>query len=114
MSGGVVYRDLIAAPEVTEPDRREQSNSIRDVPTTSHALAVQSKGVEAHGAAHEDHDGEVKDLGWHKPEEQIPSPLVGRLPNDDLWLLLRRFNKVSTYVLRKISILIIYLANVPC
>ncbi|KAK3052055.1 hypothetical protein LTS18_012319, partial [Coniosporium uncinatum] len=59
---------------------------------------MEAKGAEVQGAAHQDHEGEVKDLGWHKPEEQIPSPLVGRLPNEDLWLLLRRFNKQMYHV----------------
>ncbi|KAK3064397.1 hypothetical protein LTS18_007545 [Coniosporium uncinatum] len=59
---------------------------------------MEAKGAEVHGAAHQDHEAEVKDLGWHKPEEQIPSPLVGRLPNENLWLLLRRFNKQMYHV----------------
>ena len=38
---------------------------------------------------------EAKDLGWNKPQENIASPLVGGLRNEELWILIRRFNKVS-------------------
>ena len=40
--------------------------------------------------AQEDHFLEVKDLGWHEDEERLANPLVGGLPNEELWLLLRR------------------------
>ena len=34
------------------------------------------------------------DLGWNEPKEAVAKPLVGGLSNEDLWLLVRRFNKV--------------------
>lgn len=80
-------------------------------PTESHALAVEAatgENVDERGYAQRPHemspkdaidgvnsgDTEVKDLGWHKHEDNIPNPLVGRLPNEELWTLVRRFNKV--------------------
>ena len=58
----------------------------------SHALATSP--ISEEGAAHEPHDAEVKDLGWNEPKEKIPAPLVGGMENEDLWVLVRRFNKV--------------------
>lgn len=65
-----------------------------DVPTDSHALA--SGDHDEKGAAQEEHFGaEVKDLGWvNKPKEDL-APLVGGLKNEELWMLIRRFNKVK-------------------
>jgi hypothetical protein len=45
------------------------------------------------GAAQEDHDEEVLDLGWNEPASEIENPLVGGLNNEDLWVLVRRFDK---------------------
>ncbi len=45
--------------------------------------------------AQEAHGDEVKDLGWTEKNERIADPLVGGLPNEELWILIRRFNKVS-------------------
>lgn len=39
-------------------------------------------------------DPEVKDFGWNVPPDRVPAPLLNRLTNDDLYTLLRRFNKV--------------------
>jgi hypothetical protein len=65
-----------------------------NAPTESHALAEASH--EEKGAAQEAHNEmEVKDLGWNEHPKDIPKPLVGGLPNSELWLLVRRFNKVS-------------------
>lgn len=65
-----------------------------DHPTESHALADADHDVK--GAAQMDHgETEVKDLGWNEKADDVPVPLVGGLPNEDLWMLIRRFNKVS-------------------
>ena len=39
-------------------------------------------------------DPEVKDFGWNTPPDRVPAPLVKGLSNDDIYTLLRRFNKV--------------------
>jgi hypothetical protein len=68
-----------------------------ETPTDSHALA--NADHDEKGAAQIDHDEtEVQDLGWGgdgftKPSS-VPNPLVGGLPNEELWTLVRRFNKV--------------------
>lgn len=62
-------------------------------PTDSHALALEDH--EEKGAAQEIHnEPEVKDLGWDEKPEHVPQPLVGGLPNEELWVLVRRFNQV--------------------
>jgi Protein of unknown function (DUF3292) len=65
--------------------------------TDSHALAVADHEVK--GAAQEaGKTGEVTDLGWRSPPKDIDT-LVGKLPNEELWTLVRRFNKVRARVL---------------
>lgn len=65
-------------------------------PTESHALANEEPDPELIGAAQLNHgEPEVKDLGWNEDPANVPKPLVGGLPNEELWTLVRRFNKVS-------------------
>jgi hypothetical protein len=96
MVEGVVYKDLLPIPagDPTEQDRT--STTLTDKPTESHALAMEAaKNPEKRGAAQVAHGDEVVDLGWNEPKQTISSPLVGGLNNEDLWVLVRRFNKVS-------------------
>jgi hypothetical protein len=107
---GVVYRDLGTEPEGTEPltnnpppsasvhhtphaRKIETANALDDGQTLSHQLAT-SPVTDTFGHAHAEHDNEVKDLGWNEPKDKIAAPLVGGMQNEDLWVLLRRFNKV--------------------
>jgi hypothetical protein len=79
-------------PAVTETTVPSDS-----APTDSHALATQDHEVK--GAAQVAHgESEVKDLGWDEDAKHIPAPLVGGLPNEELWTLVRRFNKVSCQI----------------
>ena len=79
-----------SAPAVTDT-----TSPLESAPTDSHALATQQHDVK--GAAQIEHgESEVKDLGWDEDPEHIPTPLVGGLLNDDLWVLVRRFNKVRS------------------
>jgi len=50
------------------------------------------------GQAQEPHEAEVKDLGWQEPVSKIANPLVGGLPNEELWVLIRRFDKQMYHV----------------
>lgn len=73
-------------PEVVEAAPQE-------IPTDSHELAKADHDEK--GAAQLDHGQiEVRDLGWNDPDADVPKPLVGGLPNEELWTLVRRFNKV--------------------
>lgn len=76
------------SPEIVETVEEEH-------PTESHALA--NADHDEKGAAQRDHgEIEVRDLGWNENEKKIPQ-LVGGLPNEELWTLIRRFNKVNFY-----------------
>ncbi|KAF2431182.1 hypothetical protein EJ08DRAFT_190219 [Tothia fuscella] len=92
---GVAYKDLLAIPDstqpVTDPEKTETSRALPDQPTTSHALAMAEP--EEKGAAQIGHDEDIVNLGWNEPPSHIANPLVGGLPNEDLWVLVRRFNK---------------------
>lgn len=106
---GVVYQDLhpinhpAAQPNTydapTTTTSTSTSNSVTDAaqnlteePTASHALA--QADIDVKGVAQLAHNAEVKDLGWNEPPEKIPAPLVGGMDNEELWVLVRRFNKV--------------------
>lgn len=66
-------------------------------PSDSHALA--SADHEHIGAVQRNHeDGEVRDMGWQEHSKDMPTPLVGGLPNEELWTLVRRFNKQMYHV----------------
>jgi hypothetical protein len=68
-----------------------------DLPTDSHALAAAEPEEKGYAQTHS--ASSVKDLGWHNDSDSIPRPLIAGLPNDDLWVLLRRFNKVRPYLI---------------
>nr|POE78622.1 hypothetical protein CFP56_62873 [Quercus suber] len=97
---GVVFKDLLPVPDstqaVTDPHKVEVSQAIGQEPTASHALAMADHDEKGH--AQLDHDLEVKDLGWNEQNNKIPNPLVGGLHNDELWILIRRFNKQMYHV----------------
>lgn len=66
------------------------STSALNAPSDSHALAVadhEDKGVAQHNAS-----DNVKDLGWDANPKHVPT-MVGGLPNSELWMLVRRFDK---------------------
>ena len=89
-------KEILPIPDnpelVTDPEQGEKANALADEATLSHSLAVMEH--EEIGHAQADHGEMVQDLGWHEQDDKIPDPLVGGLPNEELWLLLRRFNKV--------------------
>ena len=67
-----------------------------DAPSDSHALAMADHDEK--GAAQKTStDGEVTNLGWHDHPSDVDH-LVGGLDNEDLWTLIRRFNKQMYHV----------------
>lgn len=109
---GIYYRDLVAHPGNTEhittvprtnnapyyeEERRERASALSDEPTLSHAMA--NADHDNKGVAQLAHNAEVKDLGWFEDKRDIPQPLVGGIDNEILWMLVRRFNKVSYFML---------------
>lgn len=100
-TGGVVYKDLLPIPDTDPTEVEGTTTTLLDAPTESHALALQaakSATLEEQGAAQIEHAEEVVDLGWNEPKEHVAKPLVGGLSNEDLWLLVRRFNKQMYHV----------------
>ncbi|OAA63417.1 hypothetical protein SPI_03580 [Niveomyces insectorum RCEF 264] len=82
---------------VTDPQKTEIANHIADAPTLSHSLAVGDHDEK--GAAQQAHlTEEVTDLGWNEKKQDIVAPLVGGMDNEELWLLIRRFNKQMYHV----------------
>ncbi|GKT94423.1 LOW QUALITY PROTEIN: hypothetical protein Ct61P_12273 [Colletotrichum tofieldiae] len=82
-------------PEIVEAHEEER-------PTDSHHLAdmaSREKPLEEKGHAELDHaDVEVKNLGWNNPPSKVSQPMVGGLTNEDLWILVRRFDKQIFHV----------------
>lgn len=97
-SPGTSITDFLPVPTdvriITSPDKEEKANTLAEGPTLSHALAVDDHGEK--GMAQQNYSSEdVADLGWHQTKDVIPQPLVGGMDNEELWLLVRRFNKVG-------------------
>lgn len=83
-----------SAPKIVEGYEEE-------TPTASHELADESANVdpEDKGASQLNHDDiEVRDLGFNENANDVPQPVVGGLRNDELWTLIRRFNKQTFHV----------------
>jgi hypothetical protein len=101
---GAGIMDILPIPDttqpVTDPDQEVLHTDSKETPTLSHALATAAAEapetvMEEAGAAQGDHEQEVVDLGWNEEASKIANPLIGGMKNEDLWLLVRRFNKVS-------------------
>lgn len=94
---GAAVKDLLPIPSdmqaITDPGKTEVSHTLMDNPSLSHELATDDH--EEKGLAQQDHPQEVLDLGWNQKKQAIAEPLVGGLDNEELWMLVRRFNKVS-------------------
>lgn len=99
---GLYFKDMhsiLPTPESNHanPDEHGRAETMREEPTMSHALAQQDPHPAMTGAAQTDATGyngsEVQNLGWAK--SQFANPLIGGLSNEEVWMLVRRFNKVS-------------------
>ena len=88
------FQDLLPIPAENPNDARDGEAAREGAPSLSHALAGDDHDTK--GFAQLDHDSEVRDLGWNEPKQDIAAPLVGGMDNEELWLLLRRFDKVGT------------------
>ena len=105
---GYVFRDGGATPPPEEnPDsefRKRITTAAKPITataqaplgqetSTSHILATQQHELSGavKEAGKEDH---ITNLGWQANAKGVDT-LVGGLPNEELWTLIRRFNKVS-------------------
>ena len=72
----------------------EAAPPLEQAGTDSHILATAEQ--DEIGAVQEDHfEEQANDLGWNSKEQDIPQPLIGGLSNEELFMLVRRFNKVG-------------------
>lgn len=110
---GYVFRDGGTTPPAeTEDETARRRLILGDQPQLkpsplsgqSTRPAPQDKTTDSHALALADHDikgaaqiagqtGDVTDLGWRADPKEIDT-LVGGVPNEELWTLLRRFNRV--------------------
>ncbi|KAI0018944.1 hypothetical protein F4780DRAFT_771529 [Xylariomycetidae sp. FL0641] len=100
---GTALTDILPIPpttqSITEPDAHQTANSLSEEPTLSHALAMDHSNQDETGYVVQHRtENDVADLGWRQTKSAIASPLVGGMENDDLWLLIRRFNKQMYHV----------------
>ena len=108
------------------PSKPVSISTTSPVNTPTSSRSTFSSATESHALANADHDEkgaaqnvhnetEVKDLGWNDHPDDVPKPLVGGLPNEELWLLVRRFNKVTNLgINQEIYTEANRVANVPC
>lgn len=84
-----------AAKIIPIPAIQQQSTIITEHFTAdSHDLARASEIEGALQAQDAQINGSVRDIGWHKANDEIPDPLIGGLSNGQLFAMIRRFNKV--------------------
>ena len=62
------------------------------LPTDSHALAAAGEGEVL------TLDTEAGNLGWHMHPDEMANPIIEGIDNEELWMLLRRFNKQMFHV----------------
>ncbi|KAH8819104.1 hypothetical protein F5884DRAFT_759469 [Xylogone sp. PMI_703] len=78
-----------------EPDIVEKHED--EMPTMSHELANMDQ--DEAGIAQQNYgQTEARDIGWTLKPSKVPSPLVEGLSNEELWTLIRRFNKQIYHV----------------
>lgn len=89
---GVVDQPQSTTSGQSPSSLRAAPSPVHSKPSDSHALAVADHDVK--GAAQEAGKiADVTDLGWRANPKDVDR-LVGKLPNEELWTLVRRFNKV--------------------
>lgn len=80
--------------DATKPVTATSQAPLGQNTTTSHQLATENHEIQgaAQRAGKEDR---ITNLGWQANAVGVDN-LVGGLPNDEMWTLVRRFNKAST------------------
>lgn len=88
----------------TQPSSHTSRSSQSSRQTQSFLSPLQEKSSDSHALAAADHDvkgaaqlagqtSDLSDLGWRSHPKDLGT-LVGGLSNEQLWILIRRFNKV--------------------
>ncbi|AEO59658.1 hypothetical protein MYCTH_103671 [Thermothelomyces thermophilus ATCC 42464] len=79
-------------PTTATPDSQTHTDAAGDGPTLSHALAAETRGAQG-PAQPNNNNSSVVDLGWNEKKENIAASPIEGMTNEELWLLVRRFNK---------------------
>lgn len=80
--------------KATKPATATKRGPLGQETSTSHMLATQNHDIK--GTAQEaGKENRITNLGWQKNAKGVDT-LVGGLDNDDLWMLIRRFNKAGS------------------
>lgn len=94
-------KDALVVPSALSrsDDTKNNSEIVSDQPPTpqgptdSHVLSQVEQDEK--GLSQQAGDtAEVTDIGWSKPAHHIEEPLIAGLSNEDLWMLIRRFDTV--------------------
>ncbi|KAJ6166862.1 hypothetical protein N7470_002309 [Penicillium chermesinum] len=81
--------------ENTPPSSKPPSSSTKTeakMETESHRLSKEYHDCLL-AAKKPDDPTTIADLGWHRPPAEFEEPIVAGLSNDDLWMLIRRFDR---------------------
>lgn len=92
-----------------EPAARTSTSNSSNVNTPTSSVSASNATSDSHALANADHEirgavqrdyqeGEVRDMGWNQHPKEVPKELVGGLSNEELWTLVRRFNKQMYHV----------------
>lgn len=77
------------------PIIKEKTNMVADsFAADSHDLAHSTEIEGALQTRNGQINGGIRDIGWHKPNVEIPDPLIEGMTNGHLFAMIRRFNKV--------------------
>lgn len=83
-----------ASPPGNKDDNTREKTPSPEGPTDSHVLSQVQPDEKGLTQQTGDTDG-VTDLGWSTSAEHIEEPLIAGLSNEDLWVFIRRFDKVG-------------------
>jgi hypothetical protein len=98
----VPYRNPINIEKTKLEDLRDRANTLVD---DSKEKLRKEFNADSHELAHDTPEnrgavqvggnlGVVRDIGWHRPNAEIPNPLIAGYTNGELFAYIRRFNKV--------------------
>ncbi|KAH8099327.1 hypothetical protein BXZ70DRAFT_1065633 [Cristinia sonorae] len=79
------------------PQLRDTDNPVSMATTVEHP-PTNTAGGDLPPVSSQLKDPEIKDYGWNVPPNRIPAPVMHGVSNDELYILLRRFNKQIFHV----------------
>lgn len=85
---------VLPAPTQRKVDGMNEEPPTPEGPTESHVLAQVEQDEKGLTQQAGDIAG-VTDIGWTTPVDHIEESLVAGISNEDLWMLLRRFDQAS-------------------